>query len=87
MAGLSGYNNDRIAHKPKIFIIWLFIEGFASADFIIPRGLLQLLPEDITSIFYLQKHTVFWGSLLDFGGSSSICWADTWLLMISVQGV
>lgn len=40
MAGLSGYNNDRIAHKPKIFIIWLFIEGFASADFIIPRGLL-----------------------------------------------
>ena len=57
MAGLSGYNNDRIAHKPKIFIIWLFIEGFASADFIIPRGLLQLLSEDSLA-FSIYRNTL-----------------------------
>ena len=37
---LHNYDRDFWSTKCKIFIIWLFIEGFASADFIIPRGLL-----------------------------------------------
>ena len=31
MAGLSGCNENRMAHKPKIFIIWLFTEECTSA--------------------------------------------------------